>query len=325
MPSFYDILIVITISMTTLPAVILLYHRVHSPNAWEYRHKKASLGLSLTLLLGTVLILYGTFVEPRLLVTNYQSVDIDNFNGEITILALSDIHAGDYNGAADVKKIAKRILALRPDLVVIAGDHILAASQMDNRIALLADLEAVARTIPTYAVPGNHDYGVGGYEADRQKRYKFPNREKEVQEFMESIGIRYLKNEVEKININDNEFLLIGLDEFLVEKLDFSPLQEKQKEFSNLPVIAVTHNPTAIWQAAENKVNLLIAGHTHGGQVRLPFIGAAMHIETDFPAEWYQGLHQYNDTQLFVTSGANESSARVRLFNPPEVALLTIR
>ena len=91
MPSFYDILIVIAIFLTVLPAVILLYHRAKSPNAWEYHHKKASLGLSLTLLLGTVLILYGTFVEPRLLVTNYQSVDIDNFVTEFSNDEFKDV------------------------------------------------------------------------------------------------------------------------------------------------------------------------------------------------------------------------------------------
>ena len=74
-----------------------------------------------------------------------------------------------------------------------------------------------------------------------------------------------------------------------------------------------------------HNIDLVLSGHTHGGQIRLPFIGSIMSIETKIPRSWYQGWNDYQGTKLFTSSGANESSTRARLFNPPEVVLLTVK
>ncbi len=325
MTLFYDILIVLAIFITAIPAVILLYHRYRDENSWEKRHKTLSLLTSIFLLFCTFLVIYGSFIEPRFLVTNYQNVDISLDGNPIHALVVSDIHAGDYNTREELKKISERIVSLKPDVVFILGDNILADYKEDDRVDYLNELKIVADNIPTFAIFGNHDYGIGGDKEDLQKRYRLPNKSAEIKKTMEGIGIKFLVNQTVKLNINGSDFLLFGADEFLANKINFDSFVEMKKQYPDLPSIALIHNPAGVYLADTNGVDLVLSGHTHGGQVRLPFIGPVKHIEISIPNQWYQGLHQYKNTQLFVTSGVNESSARSRLFNPPEVVMMTIK
>lgn len=326
MTLFYDILIANGIITTALTAVILLYHRARSLNSWEYKNKKKSLYLALTLFLGTVLLMYGSFIEPRLLVTNYQTIDLPNINKAIKIALLSDMHVGDFNKEKDIQKIADRLLLLNPDFIFLAGDHILTDEKNDDRLKYLAPLKKVAEKIPTFAVPGNHEYGAGGSKKKEiNNRLHYPNRSAEVANAMRNLGIKYLINEAGKITVRDESFLLFGADEYLLEAINFQNLDQKKKEYPDLPVIMLAHNPAAIFLTPGHNVNLVLSGHTHAGQIRLPFIGHTIKIETDIPSSWYQGWGEYQSVKLFVTSGANESGSRARLFNPPEVVLFTIK
>ncbi|OGH60172.1 MAG: hypothetical protein A2725_04680 [Candidatus Magasanikbacteria bacterium RIFCSPHIGHO2_01_FULL_33_34] len=311
--------------MTATPAVILLYHRYKDTTSWESKHKKLSVFISILLLLGSFTVIYGSFIEPKLLVTNYQDIEIILNGNSINALIVSDIHVGDFNRRNEIKKIAKHIVKLNPDIVFIVGDHILATHKEDDRLDYLEELKIVADNIPTYAVHGNHEYGIGGADENINKRYKLPNKSIEIKNILEKMGMHYLVNETEKLTINKSEFLLFGGDEYLADRLDFTSLVDMQKQYPDLPSIALIHNPAGTPMANENNVDFVISGHTHGGQVRLPFIGAAMKIEVPIPLEWYQGFSQYKNTQLFVTSGVNESGGRIRLFNPPEVVMMNIK
>ena len=326
MTLFYDILILNGIIITVLPAVILLYHRSRSLNSWEYKNKKPSLYLSITLFFGTTLLLYGYFVEPLMLITNYQTIDLPNINKEIKIALLSDMHVGDFNKEKDIQKIADRLLELNPDLIFLAGDHILTDEKNDNRLEYLSPLKKVAEKIPTFAVPGNHEYGAGGSkEEEINSRFHYPNRSAEVASAMRNLGIKYLVNEAGKITVRDESFLLFGADEYLLDLINFGNIDQKKKEYPDLPVIMLVHNPSGIFLTPEHNIDLVLSGHTHGGQIRLPFIGHIMPIETNIPSSWYQGWSEYQSVKLFVTSGSNESGSRARLFNPPEIVLMTIK
>lgn len=329
MDKFYDILILTFIAATALPAVILLYHQRRTPESWEQKNKKLSSIISYLLLLGTITVLYGSLIEPKLLITNYQTLDLEDIKNPIKIGLISDLHVGDFNKEIDIQKIANRLLELNPDLVFIAGDHILTNYKEDDRLNYLKPLKEVAKKIPTYAVNGNHEYGVGSDDDDIQKRFRLPNRNREVAKAMRDLGIKYLINDVEKITVKDESFLLFGSDEYLINAVDFENLKQDKGDI-NMPVIMLSHNPAVIYLANEynlkneNDIDLVLSGHTHGGQVRLPFIGVLQKIESDIPLSWYQGFNEFNGINLFVTSGANESGTRARLFNPPEIVLLTI-
>lgn len=325
MTLFYDIIILTGIILSALPAMILLYHRTRSLNSWEHKHEDQSLYLALILFLGAVILIYGSFIEPRLLVTNYQTVDLKNINKKIKIALLSDMHVGDFNKETDIQKIANRLLALNPDLVFLVGDHILTDEKNDNRLTYLAPLKKVAEKIPTFAVHGNHEYGAGGHDEEVRKRFHYPNRSAEVASAMRNLGIKYLINEAGKITVNEESFLLFGADEYLLNAINFQSIDQKKQEYPDLPIIMLVHSPAGIFLTPGHNVDLVLSGHTHAGQIRLPFVGNIMKIETDIPKSWYQGWGEYQGAKLFVTSGSNESGSRARLFNPPEVVLITIK
>ena len=84
------------------------------------------------------------------------------------------------------------------------------------------------------------------------------------------------------------------------------------------------HNPDPADRAEYNGVDLMISGHTHGGQVRLPFIGPSVPLPTTLGQQYDQGFFPYGKMSLFITSGVGESTVRARLFNPPEIVQLEV-
>jgi len=323
MKNFFDLLIAILITITALPAVILLYNRKKRKGSWEHKNKKFSLTIAMILLVGTVVIVYGSFIEPRLLIVNKKIIDLDKIEDPIQIALITDLQAGPYKKADYTEKVVERVLKLKPDIVLLGGDHVDNNGVYDLiEIYYLKPLEKVAREIPTYAIHGNHEYGVGGGRAIYDERHRVANVNKEVKKAFENIGIKYLVNELEEIRVKEEVFYLFGADEWWGGKKDFSQLETRQK---NIPTLMFMHNPAAVPDIALLKnIDLALFGHTHGGQIRLPFLGPLATVEY-VPRQWHQGLHEYKGLKFFVTSGVGETAARARLLNPPEITLITLK
>jgi hypothetical protein len=274
------------------------------------------------LLFGTITLVYGSFVEPRFLVIREQTVDLPNIDDPVKIAFVADFQVGPYKQTEHVERVVDTILRQKPDIVLIGGDQVDNATFDENEITYLAPLERLANTIPTYAIHGNHEYGVGGGKSLEDPRYRVANVSTQTEEAMEKLGVHYLTNELVTVTGTPSPFYLFGGDSWWAGKLDFSALYERAGD--SIPTLALIHNPAATWRASDHTIDLMLSGHTHGGQIRLPFIGPVGRIDDITPPEWYQGLHAYNGMQLFVTSGTGETGARARLFNPPEVVILTI-
>ncbi|MEK7212796.1 MAG: metallophosphoesterase, partial [Patescibacteria group bacterium] len=116
---------------------------------------------------------------------------------------------------------------------------------------------------------------------------------------------------------------LYGVDDIWGGKTDYSDLM---KWNSNYPVILISHNPDAVltWPEKLKKPDLVLAGHTHGGQIRLPFIGPLGEADVALGKKYYKGLNYWNDIPIFVTVGVSETGGPVRFLNPPEVAVITL-
>jgi uncharacterized protein len=322
MSVFFDLIIVTCLFATAAPAVILLWHRYRNKKSWEARHRRLSLTGALLLLFGTFVLLYGSFIEPNLLITNEQTIDIDGIDTSITIVFMADFQVGPYKKEDHIKRIVERTLRLNPDLVLIGGDQIDNSLSGLDEISYLAPLEKLAKKIPTFAINGNHEYGVTKKQLEKGRTSHLPNLSKETRSAMEALGVRYLVNEVEAISTTGGQFYLFGGDSLAYGVLDFGILNTRT---STIPTIALIHTPEAVFEASEHNIDLQLSGHTHGGQIRLPFIGPVGRVESQIPKSWYQGLNKYYGMQLFVTSGTGETGARARLFNPPEIVLLTIK
>ncbi|PIR75124.1 MAG: hypothetical protein CO030_03710 [Candidatus Magasanikbacteria bacterium CG_4_9_14_0_2_um_filter_42_11] len=323
MQAYFDLLITIGLVSTLLPAGILLYSAKQRIQSFEYRHKKLTYGASFLLFLGAVILLYGSYVEPRLLITNEQTVDLPGIEHPFTIALVSDFQLGVYNQTSHVSRVVDRIISLRPDIVMLAGDQLdNTPGDVDETVYLTPLSRLVETGIPVYAVPGNHEYGVGGKRNSADNLRLFGDISASAAKAFTDLGITYMTNTLVTTTIQGQDIAIFGGDSYLAEKLSFDILTNKPE---TIPTIALIHNPGAVWLATKQDIDLMLSGHTHGGQIRFPFVGPLGRLDEPIPTDWYQGLQQVDDnTQLFVTSGTGESGTRARLFNPPEVVFLKV-
>ncbi len=322
MSMFYDLLISAAIAATALPAVILIYHRSRSVSSWEYRYPSISLVLIVFFCLSCLLLLYGSFIEPRLLVVKQQEYDLRQIKKPVNIILIADPQLGPYKGEKYLNKIIDKTIQLNPDLVLLAGDIINNGINSPDETILLGPLRNLSAKIPTYAVHGNHEYGVNKYSPYQTNKSLSKDRSGAVKIQLEKLGVNFLVNELVELTINHEKIYLFGGDSYLAGRLDFAALE--QEKVHDYPVMALIHNPNAIVLAREHGVDLMLSGHTHGGQIRFPFIGPVGRVDSITPTEIYQGSFEFGQTKLLVSSGAGETGPRARLFNPPEIYLINL-
>lgn len=223
------------------------------------------------------------------------------FDG-FTILHLSDMHV-DMNEAA-MQRLIELVGDMRYDLCVLTGDY-----RGKNFGPFEATLNGVARVRahlkePVYGVLGDHDtiQMVPGLEA---------------------MGIRMLLNESEVIVRGDQQIYLAGIDDahcFKADDIEKAALQIPYDEFS----ILLSHTPEIYRQAAHADFNLLLSGHTHGGQICLPG-SIPIILDAVLPRRMGAGAWQYHDMAGYTSVGAGSSVVPVRLNCPPEITLHCLR
>jgi hypothetical protein len=321
MKVYFDLLITLFLFITAVPAVILLYE-IKKPNTWETKHKKVTVTLSIILLLGTSTIIYGSFIEPKILIVNKQEIDLPKIEKPIKIVFIADLQTGPYRQTKYSQKVVNKIKELKPDLIIFGGDLIDNNSGQDNEIQYLKPFAELTKNIPFFAINGNHEYGVGHPINMAFPKTGLVDKHLEVENAMTKLGVDYLTNELRTIIINGQSLQIFGGDSSFALKLDFSALKNRD---SNLPLIAVLHDPLDVYTGSTYKPDLILSGHTHGGQIRLPFFGPIGRMDLKTPTAWYKGWSEYKGVKFFVTSGLGETGVRARLFNPPEIVLLTLK
>lgn len=250
-----------------------------------------------------LVVVYGSFIEPRLLTVRRYDVRMGDGGRELTIALISDTHLGQYRHREWLEKVVSRIDALGPDLVIVDGDMVSTAAGLEE-LAPLADLRS---RYGTYAALGNWDYHVGA--VDVRKR-------------VESYRVEVLTNESVPLTVGGAPLRLAGLDDVRYGKPDIDAALREVPE--GVPTILIAHNPDAAPLAESRGVDLVLAGHTHGGQVRLPFLGPVPHMPVAIGQQFDEGLFFFGPTRLFITPGVGESGPRARLFDPPEISFLRV-
>jgi predicted MPP superfamily phosphohydrolase len=274
--------------------------------------KRIRVSLAAIVLVLACLVLYAFFIEPNRLVVRHETIQISNWPKELDGLrigVLSDIHVGGwFVRDKKLRLIVDRTNQLQPDLIVILGDYMSGQGWMSDRVVpevfgpFLRDFRA---PLGVYSVLGNHDWWWDG---------------KRVRRGLETNGIRVLDDEVFEVETRGTSFWLAGLADLWTRPQHISETIAKVPE--GKPVIALTHNPD-IFPNIPERVGLLIAGHTHGGQVRFPVIGTVIQ-PSDFGQKYVRGLVSENGHHLFVTTGIGTSILPVRFGVTPEIVLLTV-
>jgi len=289
--------------------------------------RKHYLWLAVVLVVSALLCVgYGYFIEPHRLVITNQTIKPKGWPMELDgykIVAIGDIHAGS-NGVDDAKlrRLVAEANAQQPDLIVLLGDYVSEKNEaeLNMPIAEIANgLAGLAARDGVFAVLGNHD----GFTCPSCIKKEFPR-----------VGIKVLDNEVVPINAaNGGRFRVIGLPDHMQltywkvfsdnAKRALAPTDDEG------PVIALEHSPDILEVITgdyliSKDLSLILAAHTHGGQVRFPIIGAPI-VSSSYGQKYVRGLIKQNDVQMFVTSGVGESILPFRFLVPPEIAVLTLR
>ena len=237
------------------------------------------------------------FVEPTMLVERHTELHL----GFQTRLALiSDYHMGLYNGPGFLERAVDRLNAMPLDAVLIAGDHL---GKPDRPLAeLLAPLSRLKH--PTFSVPGNHDESAPG-----------PPVRDELRRTLLALGV----TPVEYRHVVRERFTLIGLGDHFARRDSIAPLLAAP---TDKPRIVLMHNPDSAMALPRGSVALALAGHTHGGQIRLPWLYRQA-IPCRYPFD--RGLHRFAPVPVFVTSGLGQTGLPMRFLNPPVIDVLEIR
>ncbi|MBI1365616.1 MAG: hypothetical protein GC153_06615 [Alphaproteobacteria bacterium] len=284
------------------PAAFILIRMI----ARRPRRKKIIAGL---ILAPMTAIAYARFVEPRLLLTVDHDIELKRCfpaAGSFTIALFSDMHIGLYPNAVSIERIAARLRKIAPDAAMIAGDfdYFLAPERFARTYAPLGRVGA-----PVYAVLGNHDVGMSG-----------PNVGAQLTAALEKDGVRMIDNKRADITLNGAAVDLVGLSELWLDNEDKSLVADA----SPVPRIVLAHHPEAIYglPPGPGRPDLLVAGHTHGGQVWLP--GLTCHIAKLACLVTRYGEKDVGATRVFVTSGTGMVDLPLRFLAAPRIDVLRV-
>lgn len=250
--------------------------------------------------------------EPDRLVVHRVRIGVRDWPSGLDgfrIVALSDVHAGaPHVGRAKLRQIAKSVNALDPDVAVFLGDLVIhgvvGGRFMEPEVAA-AELAPIKARGAKIAVLGNHDWRLGGPRVRRA---------------LEAAGFRVLDNEVVRIERGGCAVWFAGLADLGTRHPDLRGTLARIP--SSETAIVLSHSPD-VFPNVPARVALTLAGHTHGGQVRLPWIGTPV-VPSRYGGRYAAGLVEEQGRRLFVTSGIGTSMVPVRLGVPPEIAEVTL-
>ncbi len=278
------------------------------------KKRAAILGLILVILLG---LFTWTLWENKTLEINTYTITSkklpEEFEG-FRIAQVSDLHNAQFG------ELNKSLLAIlgesTPDIIALTGD-IFDSRGSDNE-KVMQFMEDALQITPCYFVTGNHE------------AYLDSAIYRSYEERMEAMGIRILHGEEVKLARGSATISLLGIDDpTFASKYGGIGETMTPSEISALLTdgdftIALSHRPEYFPQYVEANLDLVLSGHTHGGQIRLPFIGALYAPNQGFFPQYDAGLFAEKDTTMIVSRGIGNSVLRLRFNNQPEVVLATL-
>ncbi len=252
--------------------------------------------------------LYGSIYEPSHLTVSQAQVPVQGLNRTLRIVQLSDLHI--ERTSVREQALPQLVTSLNPDMIVMTGDF-LNEDYAEDPLAVSALRDLVVQLhapLGVYAVNGN----VGS-----------PTRLKEM---FSGLEVSVLDNEIVYFTQDDRDFAIVGLSLHCLcddgSTLTQLLTQLNPGDFS----ILLYHTPDLAYLAEQQGVNLYLAGHTHGGQIRLPFYGAP-YTNSEFGKTFEMGLYRLSDTYLFISRGigfTGSPAPRIRFLAPPEVAVIDL-
>lgn len=254
---------------------------------------------------------YARFVEPNLLVVRKLSFQAQGIAADCRVVFFTDTHFGEDKSVDSAKQLAERINRLEPDLVIFGGDlldnYARDREQLDLEL-LWEQLNSIQAPGGKYAVWGNHDWGGGAARI--------------YQEFMKSCGFQVLKNE--SLFLENYRIQLLGYDDYLTGDLEGQLPTFAEDAFPLL----IAHEPyTAQLLSDLPERALMLSGHTHGGQIGIPWI--ARQILPPGSGGLVRGMYALDESAesawVYVSSGIGTTRLPLRLLSPPEIICIDLQ
>ena len=262
------------------------------------------------LILACFLFLYARFIEPNIIKIRRHKIKLGKKNSApFKIVVISDFHIGLFTKSFFLKGVVKRIKKLEFDLILIPGDFVwcLPKIKIRKKLAALRELSA-----PTFAVLGNHDCGAKG-EKDVSG---------ELKKVLTNYGLKIIDNKIEEIKIKGQGIKIIGLSDIETRHPDYNLI--KNLSGANINII-LAHNPDTAYEFPSYDMDLVVCGHTHGGQVRIyPFYKYAYKYISQMKHDFDKGLKNFRGTKVFINTGVGLGGLPFRFLMPPVIDVLEI-
>jgi len=248
----------------------------------------------------------AALTEPYMLTVEHQQIDLRRLPKALEgfrIVQLSDVHHGPFSSKAQIERAVETANRLKPDIIALTGDYISRERQYAAPCAeMLGHLKA---RYGVYAVLGNHDHWTDAAL---------------ITDLFRAEGIRVLINEGMRFEQQGAAFWLAGVDDTMVGLEDL-PLALAGAAKNEMKLL-LAHNPIILRRAARAAVDLVLSGHTHGGQVAWRSESSASGRPR---RRLLKGLGRQGNTQIYVTRGLGTVVLPIRYGCPPEVSLLELR
>lgn len=304
-------------SYLIFPFLLFLIFQLYKARGKFLKNKISSIILILFFII-SLLFVYARFIERNLIFIQATDVNV-GFNAKLVVI--SDIHLGIYKDASFLERVVNKINEIKDvDAVLVAGDFTYyPPNNLEKLFYPLKDIK-----VPIYAVLGNHDSEKPG-----------PPIQKELQKTLENNNVIFLHNS--SSIIRNKNIKILGLGDNWANEDDVSKIDNFSKD-DNL--IILTHNPDTTLKYNNSIPDITIAGHTHGGQIRIPFLYKNMIPSIyDFDQGLYKLIPQHISIQstkniiftqnhygkVFVTAGIGEIGLPMRLGIPPTIEVLELR
>ncbi len=238
-----------------------------------------------------------------------------SFNG-YTILQVSDLHSKSFG--SNQKVLVQKIKKLEPDIIVVTGD--LVDQKNYNEDISMNLIEQLVDIVPVYYVTGNHEWWSDRFDS--------------LEENLIQAGVTVMRNSSKSIEVEGERITLIGIDdpaqaigsdgEYALAELSLKDALSTTETGSGFRIL-LSHRPELFSLYSQNDIDLIFAGHAHGGQVRLPFIGGLIAPNQGFLPEYTAGKYVENGSTMVVSRGLGNSIIPQRVFNRPELVLVTLK
>ncbi len=267
------------------------------------------------LILAAAIFGYAYFIEPNSLKTEYQTVKLSCLTEDLSdkFIQISDLHFTDKTKESRIDQISKAIKSQSPAAVFLTGDLVTDETGVEKAAELA---EKISKDYPLYIIFGNWDYWAMDYKVEEFKAR------------LETAGAKVLVNDAAVIASGTEKLNILGVKDPYTSgelKNDIEKAEKKLNENDKSCRLLLAHSPNIIKEAVNKNIDLVLVGHTHGGQVYIPFLTKyIVPMKRAAGQGFVKGLYEVDGTQMYVNRGIGLSVLPFRFLVPPEVTVFTL-